>query len=84
MAQTFNSTNQITLQWNGNDVDNDITAYDIYFSSSNPPILDVSSITENELTVSVSPGTIYYWKVLTYDSAGNSSDSGVYQFRILN
>lgn len=84
MAQTFNSTNQITLQWNGNDVDNDITSYDIYFSSSNPPILDVSSITENELTVSVSPGTIYYWKVITNDAAGNSSDSGVYQFRILN
>lgn len=83
MAQTFSNTNQITLQWNGNDVDNDIVDYDIYFSNTNPPSLDTSAILENQLSVSVEQGTIYYWKVITKDAAGNSSDSGVYQFRIL-
>lgn len=84
MAETFSNTNQITLQWNGNDVDDDIVGYDIYVSNTNPPNLDTSGIVENQLSISVTPGTIYYWKVITKDAAGNSSDSELYQFRILN
>ncbi|MGF1554755.1 hypothetical protein [Paucihalobacter sp.] len=82
MAQIINATNSVTLQWLGNDVDNDIIAYDVYFANTNPPSLDSNDITANQLTVSVNPGTIYYWNVLTKDAAGNTSESGVYQFRI--
>lgn len=83
MAQNMAATNSVTLMWNGNDLDDDIVAYDIYFGSDNPPSLNTSDLSVNELTVSVMPDTIYYWNVITKDAEGNSSESGVYQFRIL-
>lgn len=83
MAQSIPSINSVTLNWNGNDVDNDIIDYDVYFGVNNPPSLNTSATVANQLTVSVVPGTIYYWKVITKDAAGNTSESGVYQFRVL-
>jgi hypothetical protein len=83
MAQTIAATNSVTLQWNGNDVDNDIVNYDIYFGVNNPPSINSSGISANQLTVSVVPNTIYYWNVVTKDAAGNSSESGMYQFKVL-
>ncbi|MBC2846051.1 hypothetical protein [Winogradskyella flava] len=82
MAQNLPNTNAIVLQWEGNDVDNDIVSYDIYFGTDNAPSLNTSDSTAEQLTVSVTPGTIYYWEVVTKDAEGNSSESGVYQFRI--
>lgn len=83
MAQSISATNTVTLGWSGNDVDNDITSYDVYFGTNNPPSLNASEILVNELTVPVTSGTIYFWNVITKDAAGNSSESGMYQFRIL-
>ncbi|BAO76769.1 predicted protein [Winogradskyella sp. PG-2] len=71
------------MQWNGSDVDNDIVNYDIYFGVNNPPSINSSGISADQLTVSVAPNTIYYWNVVTKDAAGNTSESGVYQFRVL-
>ena len=84
MAQNIASTNSVTLNWNGNDLDDNIVAYDIFFGPNNPPELNTSDIVDTQLTVSVAPDNIYYWNVVTKDSAGNSSESGVYQFRILD
>jgi len=85
MAETItSSTGEITLEWNGIDVDNDIVGYDVYFDTTNPPDLLVSDIEESILTdVQVTPGTIYYWSITTKDAHGNSSESGVYQFKVL-
>lgn len=82
MAQTINATNSVTLQWSGSDVDNDIIAYDVYFSENHPPNLISSDITANQLTVAVVPGNIYYWNVVTKDAAGNTSESNISQFRV--
>lgn len=84
MAEAISATNAVNLQWSGSDVDNDIVDYDVYFGMENPPDIHTSDISTSQLTVSVSPGNIYYWYVVTHDSAGNSSDSGVYQFRVLD
>ena len=84
MAETFSATNSITLLWTGSDVDNDIISYDIYFDINNPPSLNTSNISTDQLSVSVAPGNIYYWNVVTKDAEGNSSESGVYQFRVLD
>lgn len=83
MAQNINATNAVTLQWNGSDVDNDIVGYDVYFGTDNPPNLNTSALSGNQLAVSVTSGTIYFWNVITMDSAGNTSESGVYQFKVL-
>ena len=71
------------LDWNGSDIDNDIIRYDIYFSISNPPEDLVSSqLVNTNFKVSVVSDTVYYWKIITEDSEGNKSDSGIYEFKV--
>jgi hypothetical protein len=83
MAQTLTSTTSLVLQWTGNDVDDDIVSYDVYFGTNNPPTINTSDISSNQLTVAVAPSNIYYWEVVTKDASGNSSESGIYQFKVL-
>ena len=85
MAQNIANTSTITLQWNGSDVDDDIIGYDVYFGTDNPPSTPVANdISTTTLNVSVSAGTIYYWNVITKDAAGNTSESGTFQFKVLD
>lgn len=84
MAQNIPSTNSIILQWEGSDVDNDIVSYDIYFGTNNTPDLNTSDTTTEQLAVSVVSGNIYYWKIVTKDAEGNSSESALHQFRVLD
>lgn len=85
MAETITSSpSKITLDWNGSDVDNDIIGYDLYFGTANPPDLLESNLQESVLTdVQVESNSIYYWSVTTKDARGNSSESGIFQFKIL-
>lgn len=74
---------KINIKWTGADPDSDITGYDVYFgNNANPPVLK-SNVTEMSLNdISVTSGTVYYWKIVTHDSQGNTSDSGIFQFRV--
>ena len=38
--------------------------------------------TTNSINVEVESGTVYYWKVISVDSAGNESNSQIFQFRV--
>ncbi|RZK49526.1 MAG: hypothetical protein EOO99_05920 [Pedobacter sp.] len=72
---------KITLDWNGDDVDKDISNYDIYFgTTNNPAILKAGQVESILNDVTVNPNATYYWKVITRDSKGNTSDSGIYVF----
>jgi hypothetical protein len=84
MAETLSATDHvISLSWKANDIDGDIDAYDVYFGTTNPPVMMVSNVHETSLNdVIVTANTVYYWKVVTKDTSGNRSDSGVYQFKI--
>lgn len=82
MAQSIPATNSVTLEWSGSDVDDDIIAYDVYFGITNPPSLNTSDLSATQFTVSVEVDTIYYWNVVTKDAEGNSSESGVFAFRV--
>ncbi|MEW4922983.1 hypothetical protein [Algibacter sp. 2305UL17-15] len=82
MASAVNGPN-VTLQWTGSDVDDDIVGYDVYLGTSNNPDVHTSNVTASELSVSVTSGAIYYWKVVTKDAVGNTSESGIFQFRVL-
>lgn len=79
------ANNEVELNWSGADVDNDIISYEVYFSVNNPPETLIFSpfANDTDLNVTVTADTVYYWSVKTLDSEGNTSDSGVYQFKSL-
>ena len=79
-----NKQNQVTLQWSGNDLDDDIEEYEIYFSEENPPTVLAAIVDgdETSLAVTVLSKKLYYWRIITIDAQGNSSDTGVLEFRV--
>ncbi|VAW10789.1 hypothetical protein MNBD_BACTEROID03-639 [hydrothermal vent metagenome] len=79
------SNNDVTLEWSGADVENDIASYEVYFSTETPPATLVETTNANISThkVSVTSDTVYYWKIVTIDREGNTSDSGIFDFRML-
>lgn len=85
MAERITTTaNVITLDWIGSDVDGDIVSYDVYFGTSSQPEIIENDIEESILNnVAISSNTVYYWEIVTKDARGNTSNSGIYQFRIL-
>jgi hypothetical protein len=75
---------KITLQWKGSDADNDLINYDVYLgiSSNNVTVIKSQHATTSLADVSVNANTNYYWKVISRDGKGNTSDSGLYEFKI--
>lgn len=77
------SSGKVKLVWKGSDPDNDIVDYDIYFGISSSPLLLKSGVKDTQLQeVTIIPGTTYYWNVISKDSKGNTSESGIYQFKV--
>ena len=83
MDTTLTATNGlITLSWSGTDVDGDLDHYDIFMGTEPSSLktfrtgLSVSHLEE----VAVTSSTRYYWKVISYDKKGNSSETGVSTF----
>jgi len=69
-----------TIQWQGNDVDNDIKEYEILLDTNTPPMasngIEGSDISEKVLS-GLSAGTKYYWQIVTTDEFGNSTKSEI-------
>ncbi|WP_318312142.1 hypothetical protein [Flagellimonas crocea] len=80
-----NLANEVVLEWDGADVDNDIDSFEIFFSEETPPTTSMgnTNATTMEMPVSVASGTVYYWMVITTDLEGNTSSSGIFDFRVL-
>lgn len=76
------STTSVLLNWEGNDVDDDITDYEVLFGTNNPPLNSQGNSTDSEFVVNVTSGNTYYWRVITNDSQGNNSESEVFQFKV--
>lgn len=73
----------VTLTWEGSDIDNDILNYDVYLDENMDPTTKVGdAITDSELLQNLSSGKTYYWKVVTRDEIGNSSNSIISKFSI--
>lgn len=77
--------NEVLLDWNGADVDNDIDGFQVFLSTSNPPETLVGSLSpaNSQLRISVSAQSVYYWRVVTKDKEGNTSNSGVFEFKVI-
>lgn len=71
----------ITLQWKSTDLDGDALTYAIYLDTANPPIALLDESETNSSETMVVPNTVYYWRVVSSDSAGNSSESEIFEFR---
>ncbi len=78
------TTGMVNLTWQGSSVNpGTIAAYDVYFGTTTVPALLKSGVTDSFLNaVSVTSKTTYYWKVITKDILGNTSDSGIFQFSV--
>lgn len=78
------TTGTVNLTWAGSTVTTGTTlTYDVYFGTTNTPVVLKSSITDSFLNgVAVTSKTTYYWRIITKDTAGNASDSGLYQFSV--
>ncbi len=78
----IDGSGEVTLEWAGSDLDNDIEQYQIYYSNTTPPSLyDTTTVNEaSSISVPAISNTNYYWKVVTIDREGNSSDTGILSF----
>lgn len=72
----------LQLQWEGGDIDDDLVDFEVFLDTSNPPASVLTSTSENQTEASVQSGQIYYWRVISRDNAGNSSQSEIFQFSV--
>jgi len=74
---------EIQLDWTAADADNDISGYEVFLDVMDPPVLSAGTLASvtTELNVAVDSDTVYYWRVITTDLEGNTSDSGIYSFK---
>ena len=83
MGANLSGVASVTLEWDGSDVDNDIVGYDVYFDTVTPPTTLIGADqTEMTKDVDVTAGNTYYWKIITKDSAGNNSETNVFEFKV--
>jgi len=78
------TTTSLTLQWTSGDIDDDITGHEVFLGTDAAALASVGTTeTSTSLAdVAVMAGTIYFWQVVTTDSAGNASTSEVFEFRV--
>jgi len=74
----------VNLNWVGSVIVPDaITNYDVYLGTNNSPPIVAPAISNSFLNnVPVTSKTTYYWRVITRDVNGNTSDSGLFQFSV--
>ncbi|GAA4279142.1 fibronectin type III domain-containing protein [Aquimarina mytili] len=75
------SGSTVDLEWAASDADGDALSYDLYFGDTNPPILFAENLDTNTINVSVSPDTIYYWRVTVKDTNQGATIGQVWNFR---
>jgi hypothetical protein len=80
-----NVNGQVLLRWELADPDSDLQECEVFLGTvaTDLPSLVVLGPTAESLQVQVDEGTVYYWQILTKDSQGNTSLSGIYSFRVL-
>lgn len=76
------SGNSVVLEWNASDVDvNDVLTYDVYFGTTSPPTVKISSAQSlKTYTQNVNTAGTYYWSVDVKDNKGGISKGQVWRF----
>lgn len=75
--------NEVELSWSGADIEDDIEVFEVYFGTEPTANILIASLTSDGFNqkVSVLSETTYYWRIVTRDAEGNTSDSGIFQFK---
>ncbi|MGJ8735361.1 hypothetical protein [Zobellia laminariae] len=79
---TISANTSVALEWKGDDVDNDITEFEVFFGTEANPSVSIGSTIENTMTANVISGETYYWQVKTEDKTGNTSISEIFNFKV--
>ncbi len=82
MSSILSGVTDQTLTWQGDDIDNDIVSYDVYFDTTSPPASLEGNTSNTSMNVTVASGNTYYWRVVTIDGEGNNSQSEIFEFRV--
>ena len=81
------SSGSVSLSWSFSDIDaNDTHSFDLYLDQDedNPSTKKiVSNYSATKRTTSIDTPGVYYWRVVTKDNHGTSSDSGISTFTVL-
>jgi len=81
-GQTVNASGAINLEWQGNDVDNDLAEFEVLFGTNNDPTTSLGTTSQSSMSASISSGQTYYWRVISKDEVGNTSQSEVFDFKV--
>lgn len=82
---TVTATNgKIEFKWKGSDVDNDVLQYDIYTSLMAGSVFLTIPAYNTTSWISDAMSGKRYWKIVTRDSHGNTSDTGIMEFTVSN
>ncbi len=81
-GSTVATSGTVTLVWAGSDVDNDIVDFDVFLGTDAASLPFVDTTEESTIDVAVSSGNVYYWRILSRDSQGNTSQSEIFDFLI--
>ncbi|MEO9893072.1 hypothetical protein [Aurantibacter sp.] len=74
--------NKIFLEWNTDDLDNDLKQYEVFLGTENTATESLGFVNENKFEVNVVSGTEYFWMIKSIDEAGNISNSEVFNFLV--
>lgn len=77
-------TSTVLLEWIGSDLDGDIDTYEVFVDTFNPPTKSLGSTSTTSMEATVDSNQTYYWKIVTSDTFGNSSESAIFQFKTTN
>jgi len=82
-ADLTDTTGSVTLTWKGTDIDEDELSYEVFFGTSEAPTESLGTTIEETMDVTVTAGgTVYYWRVITTDAQGNTSQSEIFEFKV--
>jgi len=78
------NSGSVQLSWTFSDIDSsDTHGFDIYIDQEDASTLLVSNWGATKRTITVTDSGTYYWRIVTKDNHGASSDSGISSFIIL-
>jgi hypothetical protein len=74
----------VDLKWESTDSDGDAQSWDVYFGDNSEPDLFKAGQTTQSVTVNVTPGTEYFWRVETVDAKGVITTSPTWSFEVVD
>ena len=76
------STGSVEFSWEGNDLDGGALRYTLFLGTSLANLTSVAEKISTNSHVETLEEGVYFWKVTTYDSDGNSGSSVTYRFQV--